>query len=356
MEQTLRRPLRAAALALCALAPAANAVNFVLHDVSNGGMSVQQMAAFQSAANFWSGHLTDNVTVYLDIGFNNLGQNILGSTSSSYVSTSYSSVHSALIGDATSALDNTALAHMQSGPALSFMATQGDGSSRFDNDGSANNLYLGLTSANAKAMGFIVPTSTAQPDASIVFANAYAGNFSYSRTGGTPPNKIDFITVAEHEIGHALGFTSGVDDIDFCMAPRNGSVCGISNSASRFENDWWYQPLDLFRYSAPGVADVRVGGAPYFSVDGGVTNIADFSTGTEHGDGWQASHFTPDQLNLMRPYVDFGENYDASNRDLAAMDAIGWDLAAPVPEPRTWGMLFAGMVLLGWQSRRLHRA
>lgn len=356
MKQTIRRPLAAAALALCGLAPGAHAVTFVFNDVSAGGMSAQQLAGFQSAANFWSSRLTDNVTVYLDIGFNNLGQNILGSTSSTFVSTDYGSVRSALAGDATSALDATAMAHMQPGPALSFLATQGDGSSRFDNDGSANNLYLGLTSANAKAMGFAIPTSVSAPDASIVFANAYAGDFSYSRVGGTPSNKIDFITVAEHEIGHALGFTSGVDDIDYCMAPRSGSACGISNSASRFENDWWYEPLDLFRYSAPGVADVRVGGTPYFSVDGGVTNLADFSTGTEHGNGWQASHFTPDQLNLMRPYVGDGEYYDATSRDLAALDAIGWDLRSPVPEPQTWAMLFAGLGLLGWQSRRRCRA
>ncbi|SHM95031.1 PEP-CTERM protein-sorting domain-containing protein [Duganella sacchari] len=351
MKQFIQRPLLAGALGLAFLTPA-QAVTFVLNDVSTGGMSAQQLAGFQAAANFWSGKLTDNVTVYLDIGFNNLGQNILGSTSSNFVTTSYSNVRTALQLDATSSLDHTAVSHLQSGSALTFMATQGDGSSRLDNDGSVNNLYLGMTTANAKAMGFAVGTSTATPDASIVFANAYAGDFSYSRVGGTPGNKVDFITVAEHEIGHALGFTSGVDDIDYCMAPRSGSACGISNTASRFENDWWYEPLDLYRYSAPGVADVRVGGTPYFSVDGGITSIAAFSTGTEHGDGWQASHFGPNQVNLMRPFVGNGQSYDASSRDLAAMDAIGWDLAAPVPEPQTWAMLLAGLGLVGWMRRR----
>ncbi|MYM26491.1 PEP-CTERM sorting domain-containing protein [Duganella sp. FT135W] len=352
MKQSIRRPLLAASLSLAFLAPAAHALTFVLNDVSSGGMSGAQLHAFQTAANYWSGKLSDPVTVYLDIGFNNLGPNILGSTGSSFVSTSYSNIHSALSADATSSLDATAMAHMQSGPALSFMATQGDGSSRFDNDNSFNNRYLGMTTANAKAMGFAIGTSTAAPDASIVFANAYAGDFVYTRTGGVPADKIDFITVAEHEIGHALGFTSGVDDIDYCMAPRNGSACGLSNTADRFEGDWWYEPLDLFRYSAAGVADVRVGGKPYFSVDGGMSKIAAFSTGTEHGNGWQASHFSPDQVNLMRPFVGDGEFYDASNRDLAAMDAIGWDLATPVPEPGAWAMLLAGLGLLGWTSRR----
>ncbi|MFX7977167.1 NF038122 family metalloprotease, partial [Acinetobacter baumannii] len=84
-------------------------------------------------------------------------------------------------------------------------------------------------------------------------------------------NKTDFITVAEHEIGHALGFVSGVDDIDFCI--DNSAQCGLSNTVGRFENAPWYTPLDLFRYSAPGVLNVAVGGSPYFSVDGGATSI-----------------------------------------------------------------------------------
>jgi hypothetical protein len=352
MKQIYRHPLLAASFALAFLAPSAQALTFVLHDVSSGGMSAQQLAAFQAAANYWSSKLSDPVTVYLDIGFNNLGQNILGSTSSTFAVTDYNSIHGALLSDASSSLDNTAMAHMQNGPALKFWATQGDGSSRLDNDGSANNIYLGMTTANAKAMGFGIGTSIASPDASIVFANAYAGDFVYTRAGGIPNNKVDFITVAQHEIGHALGFTSGVDDIDYCMAPRNGAACGLTNTANRFEGDWWYEPLDLFRYSAAGVADVRVGGTPYFSVDGGVTSIAPFSTGTEHGNGWQASHFGPNQVNLMRPFVGDGEFYDASNKDLAAMDAIGWDLTTPVPEPGTWAMLLAGLGLLGWTSRR----
>jgi len=351
MKQSFRRPLLAVALSLGFLAPSAQALTFVLNDVSVGGMSAQQLNAFQTAANYWSGKFSDPVTVYLNIGFNDLGPNILGSTGSSFVSTSYSNIRSALVADATSSLDLTATSHLQSGPALQFWATQGDGSSRFDNDGSANNTKLGLTTANAKAMGFGIGTDTLHPDASIQFATAYAGDFVYTRAGGVPSDKIDFITVAEHEIGHALGFTSGVDDIDYCMKAAGAAACGLPNTANRFEGDWWYEPLDLFRYSASGVADVRVGGSPYFSVDGGTTNLTAFSTGSDHGNGWQASHFGPGQVNLMRPFVGDGESYDASSRDLAAFDAIGWDIA-PVPEPSTWAMLAAGLGLVGWTSRR----
>lgn len=339
------------ALSGAVLSPSAQALSFVFTDVSQGGsMTADQLSGFQAAANFWSSKLTDNVTVYINIAFDNLGPNILGGTGSTFVSTSYSNIRQALTADATSAIDASAVGSLQAGPALSFWATQGDLSSRFDNDGSLNNTTLGLTTANAKAMGFSVATDVATPDANITFAKGFAGDFVYTRANGVPANKIDFITVAEHEIGHALGFVSGVDDIDFCAGPNNR--CGLPNTVDRFENDWWYEPLDLFRFSADGTMDVRVGGRPYFSVDGGATSLETFSTGSFHGDGWQASHFGEPQVNLMRPYVRNGEFYDATARDLAAFDAIGWDVQTAVPEPETYALMLAGLGVVGFVARR----
>lgn len=356
---SLKPTMIAMALGLAGLAPSANAVDFVFRDVSaNGGMTAEQLGAFQAAANYWSSKLTDKVTVYIDIAFNNLGAGILGSTGSTFTTASYSAFSGALKADAKSSIDASATANLQSGSALSFWATQGDLSSRFDNDGSVNNRLLGLTTANAKAIGLSTSTSAINPDASIEFATGFASSFVYTRTGGVPADKIDFITVAEHEIGHALGFVSGVDDIDFCAGPNN--ACGLPNTADRFEDDWWYEPLDLFRYSAAGKLDVRVGGNPYFSVDGGATSIETFSTGSKAhgGNGYQASHFGTNAVNLMRPFVGNGQFYDATAADLAAFDAIGWDVnvAAAVPEPETYALMLAGLGIVGWASRRRARA
>ena len=351
-KNSFKPTMIAVALGLAGLAPSAHALDFVFTDVGATKMTDAQLAGFQTAAAYWSSKLTDNVTLYVNISFANLGTNILGGTSSNFTSYNYSSIRNALTSDATSSLDASAVAHLQSGPALSFLATQGDLSSRFDNDGSTNNTLLGITTANAKAMGLSANTSVLNPDASIEFATGFANQFVYTRDNGVPSNKLDFITVAEHEIGHLLGFTSGVDDIDFCAGPNNG--CGLPNTVNRFEGDWWYEPLDLFRYSAPGQMDVRVGGNPYFSVDGGATGIEYFSTGEEHGDGWQASHFGPNSNTLMRAFVGYGESYDASYADLAALDVIGWNVAA-VPEPETYALMLAGLGVVGWAARRRKR-
>lgn len=351
-RKSLRPAALTLALGLAGLTPGAQALNIVLTDVGSTKMSAEQLGAFQTAANYWSSRLTDNVTVYVNIAFNDLGSGILGSASSSFTTINYSQLRSHLVSDAKGATDALALANLQAGPALSFHATQGDLTSRFDNDGSTNNTLLGINTANLKALGMDAGTNSAVPDASITFANAYAGNFAYARgsNGQVASNKIDFITVAEHEIGHALGFVSGVDDIDSCVGANN--QCGLPNTASRFETDWWYYPLDLFRYSAAGKLDMTVGGSPYFSVDGGATAIQAFSTGRTNGNGQQASHFGTSVVTLMRPFVGPGQSYDATTSDLMAFDAIGWDLATAVPEPSQYALLLGGLAAIGLARRR----
>jgi hypothetical protein len=345
-RSTLRSWLAGLAASLGALSPSAQALDIVFRDVTPGGMTSAQLAGFQAAGNYWESQLADNITVYVDISFASLGSGVLGSASTAFGNMAYADVRSRLAGDAKSALDGTAVSKLPNGPSLSFWISNGSGGT-FDNNGSDNNRNLLLSTANAKALGVSVGTTPGSPDGSLQFSSDFA--FAYSRNDPAAASRYDFITVAEHEIGHLLGFVSSVDRVDRCF---QFGICGAQ--PGEVEANIYYTPLDLFRYSADG-RDMRVGGSPFFAVDG-TTSIEVFSTGEFNGNGNQASHFGGSNVNLMAPRIGVGQAYDASARDLAAFDAIGWDLAVTaVPEPRGAALLLAGLAVVGFTARRRRR-
>ena len=94
-------------------------------------------------------------------------------------------------------------------------------------------------------------------------------------------------------------------------------------------------PWDLFRYSPESVPllDLTPGGRPYFSIDGGVTEIAPVTSGQFNGDGFQSAHWTPGHGLMDAALSDFVA-IEIQAVDLLALDVIGWDVVV-VPEPST---------------------
>lgn len=336
---------RLLALPVLLAATQASALSIVFTDVGDTPMSAEALAGFQAGADLWESVLLDPVTVRIDIAMRDFGagnESIIGQAGSNFAPTAaYSQFRSAFAADAQSAADLATLATLPLGSSYQRLINQTNDTPEVDGDyfgtwvHTESQIYLNR--ANAKALG-LLPAHATGSDALIEFNTAFA--FDYDRSDGISPLQMDFIGVAAHEIGHALGFISIVDYID--------TVPG-------FATDFKHMPLDFLRYSAEsqaqGLTDVGGGTvAKYLLVDG--TAIA-MSTGVNLGDGQQASHFKDNLgLGMMDPTASFGELRTLSANDLLAFDAIGWNLIA-VPEPSALGLGLGGLALaLAARGRR----
>lgn len=386
--------------AIGALAAVTPAHALVINLVNTGGAEAgtQARKGFEVAAKYWSSIFTDNVTVNLQIGFQSLAPGVLGSTGSARSLLSMSQTYAALGADRTSALDYQAVSSLQPlgvsalGPSFgavtavtnAFNANNNgyvDTATRLDNDGGVNNSATAITKATAKALGVTVDVNGnainyASADASVTFSSNFG--FDFNPTDGVSAGKYDFIGVAIHEIGHALGFVSGVDSYDLRTGPA-----GPNRTSGLLENFVVVSQLDLFRYSAPGVLDWSTSSASkYFSVDGGNSQLfgdSRFSLGRYNGNGQQASHFLDavtcsDQLGIMDPTLCSGTVAEITALDLAAFDTIGWDLdldvlnnadylfstadayrAFTVPLPPSFALALTALGLMGVSARSRRR-
>jgi hypothetical protein len=401
MKRSINKLLLAASAAALACAPA-HAVTFNLIDTGGTAVGTQARQGFEAAASYWSSVLTNNVTVNLRIGFSALGAGILGSTGSTSALEFNSAYYNALYNNVTSATDLQAVTNLRplgvsAGYGLNSLTVQTnalnaagtgylDTALRTDNDGSQNNNVVSINTSTAKALGLTTDANgrTLNPtavDGSITFSTGF--NFDFNPTDGISANSFDFIGVAIHEMGHALGFRSGVDTYDAYTAPGDGTATASRTGA--LENVTVATGLDMFRYSAPGVLDWSTQGTPYFSIDGGQTQVLGnslFSTGVRNGDGRQASHWKDSaagvpQLGVLDPTSGYGQMQEITALDLAAFDVIGWQTAfdplsnptyrmttaavyqnflGAVPEPATWLSMILGFGLIGSALRRRSRA
>ena len=305
-----------------ALMPA-NALTFKF--TPTAGTSQLAIDGFTAAGSQWSSLFSDNVNVNVNINFTALGAGTLGETSSSSRSYGYDRVYNALSSDRTSADDSTAVNSLSKGSTFNMLLNRtanspngaGNATPYLDNNGDVNNKTINITTANAKALG--LESNGNNVDASIAFSNLLTWDFN--RSDGITTGAFDFVGTAIHEIGHALGFMSGVDILD-----------GTNSTSYYPENQLDYvSPLDLFRYSNDSrnlkaidwTADKL---AKYFSIDGGVTNIAAFSTGDIFGDGRQNSHWQDNLgLGILDPTIAPGELLSITENDKRAFDVIGWN-------------------------------
>ncbi len=337
----LLRSTVALALALTALPSRANVIFNLIPEPGTPQFAID---GFTTAANRWSAVLANNITINVQIGFSSLGPSIVGQTGSAFEEFTYADTVAALGAQRTSMDDYSSHAALPSGDNYNRLINRTS-----DNPNGPNSSVpymdsmnrVGVTTANAKALGLLGPTPTV--DGVIRFNSDFA--FDFEPADGIALGQFDFVGAATHELGHALGFISGVDDID----QLGGILPGEAFSSNL---------LDLFRYSTESralglgvtdyTADPRV---KYFSVDGGTSEIAPFASGASHGDGNQASHWKDFLgIGILDPTVFTGELMVLTETDLRAFDVLGYTL---VPEPGVGAILLISVIL--WQGRRRTR-
>ena len=257
--------------------------------VTSQSQSFQNMfhTAVNAALAFYQSEFTNNITVNIDFAWGSTGSNAVAENSFYYQTYSYTQIVSALKASGKSADDSAAY--------LTLPATDPTGSGH----------SYALTTAQAEALGLSVGFTPPYDD----FVELGSGySWTFDPNNRAVPGEFDAIGALEHEISEGV-------------FGRVGSL----GSASAGFGSGIYTPLDLFRYSAPGIHDYSNPGAnDYFSIDG-THLLTEFNNHNQYGG--DVSDWYPTVQGDS-----FGDAYHGvaglvTPTDLRELDVLGWNLA-----------------------------
>lgn len=302
------------------------------------------LAAFNRAAAAWEARFADPITITLNCDLAGLGAGILGSTSTVLLQAGYTTIRNQLVADSTAEGPDDAIV-LALPTAAQFTATIPAGTT----------LSASLTASKAslKAAGFGgLDGSFGASDASITFSTNFG--FDFDRSDGVGAGLYDFETVAEHEIGHALGFISDVDSLNGGATTAQAFTLDLF----RFRNLAGSIPTNAAQFAT--FARNLVPGADDVMNDTGFLN-GRLATGLANAtfpgtDGNQASHWKADELTgiyvgIMDPTLAAQQVSLATENDFRAFDLIGYNIIS-APEPSSLVLLLGGLGFAGMRRRR----
>ena len=296
------------------------------------GVLDEQVLGFELAGEVWSQYLHDtykgedlDINIYVAVGDDILPDDVVGGAFPAIeTGINYKEVYNALQNDYKNEIetetDKIATDHLLNMKKLPVLVGE---------DIVWKNPEMQATRANLKSLG-LLDGDDSELDGFIVMnslVNATSVSWNYNYLEAPQAGELDFLSVAIHEIGHNLGFISGVD------------IYGWNEDSADFDGTSidHMSTMDLFRYSDESFAaqdgsytmsinDLTFGRAAYFSLDRTVDNAIAMSTGADY----QGSHWKNGDLEtgmgIMNPTVCLGERWEISKNDLTVFDAIGWDV------------------------------
>ena len=244
------------------------------------------VAAVNYVVNYFDSLFTNNVTITIDVGYGEiagqaLASNALGESETYLTSASYSSLKNAL--QAQNAPGASTLPSTSPLPGSIYMAQ-------------AEAQALGLYPNNGSLAGYV----------------GFGSSYSWDYTTAAPSaGQFYLIGTIEHEFTEVMGRQSLLD-----WQPNN------------------YAPMDLYRYSAPGVRDLTTGGSgstAYFSINNGTTNLGTWNNNPNNGDlgDWYGSpHPSGGANDAANDYSSPGVINSFSASDITLMQALGWTVAS----------------------------
>jgi len=332
------------ALAFAALPVFANGITY---DCSSS-LSISVCTTLQTtiAGQYASVFTNANSVIYVQMG--NIGKDV-GENVQFYGTVDYASYYAQLTANASGTADSTAISSLGGGTTNPVVS--GDG--------------VAMTSSLAAALGFsgssgICTTATdascntRDPSCTLGQANCYNDIITissteplYYDTGTYISGEYDFFTTVEHETDEALGTSSCLVTEPSPPGPANtpevSPACDGGSAVSA---------ADLFRYSAsgtrsffgPGGDQADANTLAYFSINGGVTNLAPYNNSPNGGDYGDFSTNCTYVQDADGCNTGFGTNIlNDGGVEIAMLDAVGYNEA---PEPGTIGMLILGLGLM----------
>ena len=301
------------------------------------GVSFEQMLNFEIAGEIWSDYLADDATINIFVeATDKLPDKVIGGALPGIkAQQSYWEFQNQVAADRASSADYIAYNHMEKGS--TYKAWFDLYTNNINQGDEAATQTIELTRANAKALG-LLNRDSAGLDGYILINDLEDESVEWNydvQASSTPNRSLDYLSVALHEIGHVLGFISGVDRPGWLDSRVSSSQERQAYTQSLDTRITHATPLDMFRYNPESqsrrVNDLSLGGDKFFSIDRGETAIAYLATGAAGGlggDGYQASHWRKqaDHLGIMDPVLEVGQRRQISDLDRLAMDVIGWDL------------------------------